>query len=310
MRARRWSLLCGLLLLVAPVRGQEPPAAGARFAWPVPCQLEAIETNHKAGKVGKQRHQVRLWSDPGSGELRAQIQDSQLLEFAGRDFTRPENADEGAALMRQVSFPYPVWRVGPDGGFQGAIDLEGTVERWLEMLMQVAPPDRKAALTRLHEELRSPATMASSLQAMRDTWDAWCGAWVGAPLTPGARRETRRAEDHKGTTLEAPCELEVLEPRPGGAALRLRRTVRFESEAARAALAAYLERIVPPGAPRPVVKEYRASTVLEAETDPTTLLPASAALVRRETIVLAEGAPREKEERREWTFRRVEARGE
>ncbi|MCO5171968.1 MAG: hypothetical protein M9894_37190 [Planctomycetes bacterium] len=304
-RARRLLLLTGALVLGAlspPAGGQDP----GRFAWPLPVELVVEERSEKDGKVVVQRHQLRAWR-AGPDDVRAHVHASALVEVFGVAVTP---ADAQRPELAQLTFPFPVWRLGPDGTVRETLDLAPTMERWVERLLAVAPEDRRAPLEQLKGRVTSPGWLATYEDRLRDFWDAWVGAWAPATdLRVGERRELRRRTPHFDRAVEVVETLERLSP-PGDApphGARFRRTSVIDGEAARAGYEAMLSQLAPPGQ-RIDVRAYRLETTLEVETDPTTLLPVRASLERRERTQVSDRPPREVHERRVWTFAREGAR--
>ena len=303
-----------LAWLCASLPGQDRQASArsdaavlTTFAWAAPSAVTVVETVFKDGEESKTRYRLSMTRRHGN-VIRVRYSDFEFLEVAGQDATTPQMKEQLAAATALAS-AIPDIHVRADGTFEEATGLEQVMDKVVAFLAESRGwSDQRAAAVR--ENMRSSGMLDSLEGSVGQYWQSWTGAWLGWTVPEGELREERRKMPVLGQTATADVLLRNLgEPtgHPGKVALELR--VRARGREFSKAMAAYVGDLVADIADEDQLGDLLPQLVFSLDetfsvtTDPTTLLPVTAATERVVTAREPADGPEHREvERHHYAF--------
>jgi hypothetical protein len=274
-----------------------------RFAWPASARVKVVERVSTGGPATAVRYDAVLAPHPSSGGSTLRLENFELVEVAGRDFSGIELPAELQQLEVMLGLR-PTVRISPEGEYVGSENMDEVIEN---MLMALPAKGREG----VRRMFSSPELRASLEQASAEFWQTWVGAWTGVSIQPGQTlRSVNEVSVLSSTPVLVPVTMRHLGPakdHPG--AIELQMETVLEGEEFRQSMAGAMaqlfrdaEKSTGTKAPEDVasmLKEAKKVGLFSVVTDPATLRPVSARSEETTLLVMEEGGRREQREKRE-----------
>lgn len=275
-------------------------AESFRFAWPVPGEVQVTAHAEKRGNESTVTYAVRL-SAQEDGELRARFDGFRFLSLNGVDATDPALAAR-LGPMAEITNTLPTMRLAASGDYLGTVGLDAVLER---LLAAMEGQVDEATRARLRSQFSTPQMRALMQQKSGEIWNVWVGAWNGLDISPGEQVQASVPIDVLGRPLEQKMVVEHLGPAPRHACCaHLRLTTLVEGPDVVRLVAGLIDGLAPPGQPvDPDAFAFaRSSSVVEIVTEPDTLRPRWASVLREVLIKAVDGERHERVDRQSFTF--------
>lgn len=282
LSSARWSLLAASLALgcdSGPPQSVEPGAdtkaarnalrrvekVGLTFAWPRNASATVTERILKAGRWSTSTYRIES-RRTGQGWLIAHA-DHRVVEIQGLNLQTPQARQAVDLVEKNLDAATPIYRISPEGTWVG---IEDTGEI-ADVFRGIYPPER---IESIRSFVQRPGVRVWLDGALAKKWDAWVGHWIGLDLRVGEKRSIDATDD--------PAVESVVVERLADGAGRLKIRAEWLLKG-NAALEQFVRSTMAPGDPNLEASidavrgtDITVHSVVEAELDPTTMLPLAA----------------------------------